>query len=65
MEAYLKDESVPVDPKIAFPLLRRVRHFMMLDGTLFKRSYEMPLLRCLGPKEIEGILKEIHEGCYC
>lgn len=36
----------------------------MLDGILFKKSYERPLLQCLRSEEAEGILKEIHD-CYC
>lgn len=50
LEAYLKDGSVTANPKVAFPLLRRVRHFMMLGGTPYKRSFGRPLLRCVGLK---------------
>lgn len=60
---YLKDGSLSADPKVTFPLLRREKHFMMLDGTLFKKSFGRSLLWCLGPEEAKGVLREIHEEC--
>lgn len=63
LEVYLKDGSALADLKVAFPLLRRTRHFMMLNGPHFIRSSRRPLLWCVGPKEAEGIFKEIHKGC--
>lgn len=34
-----------------------------MDGVLFKKSFEKPLLRCLGPEETDRCLREIDEGC--
>lgn len=63
MEAYLRDGAAPLDPKIAFPLIGRAKHFITMDGILFKKSFGSPLLRYLGPGEAKGALREIHEGC--
>lgn len=61
--AYLGNGSFLIDPKMVSPLLRRTKHFLMVDGVLFKKSYGRPLLRCLGLEEVTEVLKEIHEGC--
>lgn len=63
LEAYLRDRIIPANPKIAFPLIRRVQHFVILEGVIFKKSYGRPLLWCLGTKEVEGVLREVHKGC--
>lgn len=63
LEAYLRDGIISTDPKIAFLLIRRAKHFVILNGVLFKKPYGRPLLRCLGTEEVEGVLKEVHEDC--
>lgn len=63
LETYLKDGIISGDPKIAFPLIRREKHFVMLDEVFFKKSFGSPLLWCLGPEEADEILREIYEGC--
>lgn len=37
--------------------------FILVEGMLSKRSLTRPLLRCLGPIEVEYVLREIHERC--
>ncbi|GKV53644.1 hypothetical protein SLEP1_g60161, partial [Rubroshorea leprosula] len=34
----------------------------LVDGVLYKRSFSLPLLRCLNPYEAEYALREVHEG---
>jgi hypothetical protein len=36
--------------------------FTMVNGTLYKRGFTLPLLKCVSPKEGNYILREIHEG---
>lgn len=64
MEAYLCNGAILSDPKVTFSLIRRAKHFIMVDDVLFKKSFGRPILCCLGPKEAERALREIHEGCY-
>lgn len=42
LEAYLKDSIIPTTPNITFPLLRRAKHFVMLEGVLFKKFFGRP-----------------------
>ncbi|KAL0313366.1 UNVERIFIED_CONTAM: hypothetical protein Sradi_5735900 [Sesamum radiatum] len=41
----------------------RAIHFLMQGGTLYKKSFTHPLLRCLSQAEGLHVLKEIHDGC--
>ena len=34
----------------------------MEDGVLFKMSYLNPMLRCVGPLQVNYIIREVHEG---
>ncbi|KAK4389700.1 hypothetical protein Sango_2307000, partial [Sesamum angolense] len=36
--------------------------FIMIDGELYRRTTEGPLLKCLGPEKTKYVLREIHEG---
>ena len=42
----------------------KVARYTLLEGILYKKSFTLPYLRCLGPKEAEYALSEIHEGIY-
>lgn len=64
LKAYRRNGIVLTDPKVIFPLIRRVKHFIVLEGVLFKRSFGRLVLQCLGVEEVKGFPKEIHEGCY-
>lgn len=64
MEAYLKEGASPSDPKSASRVIGRAKHFIVLDGVLFKKLYGRPLLQYLGLEEAEEVLQEIHEVCY-
>ena len=35
--------------------------FTILNGTLYKRGFSMPYLRCVNEEEAKYILEEIHE----
>ncbi|KAI5352183.1 hypothetical protein L3X38_005074 [Prunus dulcis] len=47
-------------------LPRRVRHrsarYLIINGSLYKRGFSLPYLRCLTPEEGHYVLREIHEG---
>uniref|UniRef100_A0A2N9H5N1 Integrase catalytic domain-containing protein n=1 Tax=Fagus sylvatica TaxID=28930 RepID=A0A2N9H5N1_FAGSY len=40
----------------------RASRFLMLQGTLYKRGFSLPYLRCLAPDEANYVMREIHEG---
>ncbi|XP_022847633.1 uncharacterized protein LOC111370170 [Olea europaea var. sylvestris] len=62
--AYLKEQTLPASRGEARKLRRRAAHFVLLEGTLYKRGFASPLLRCVGGEEATYILREIHEGIY-
>lgn len=45
---------------------RRIRHiaqrFELRDGILYQRSFLQPWLRCIGPLQVDYVLREIHAG---
>jgi hypothetical protein len=43
-------------------LKRRACSFTLVEGTLYKRGFITPLIKCLGPSETQEVLADIHEG---
>ena len=33
-----------------------------MEGTLYKRGFNIPLIKCLGPNEVQEVLTETHDG---
>ncbi|XP_057545948.1 uncharacterized protein LOC130824941 [Amaranthus tricolor] len=65
MELYIKflqNQTLPHDENQAKMLRKKARWFELHEGTLYKKSYTHPLLKCVYPKEGNYILREIHEG---
>ncbi|XP_022852274.1 uncharacterized protein LOC111373911 [Olea europaea var. sylvestris] len=60
--AYLKEQTLPASRSEARKLRRRAAHFVLQEGTLYKRGFASPLLRCVGGEEATYVLREIHEG---
>ncbi|GKU89192.1 hypothetical protein SLEP1_g3360 [Rubroshorea leprosula] len=60
--SFLRDETVPEDKQEAMRLRKKASRYTLVDGVLYKRSFSLPLLRCLNPYEAEYALREIHEG---
>ncbi|KAL0408300.1 UNVERIFIED_CONTAM: hypothetical protein Sradi_1764400 [Sesamum radiatum] len=44
-------------------LIKRVCRFTMVNGELYKRTFEGLLLKCLDQEGARYVLKKIHEGC--
>ncbi|OMO69839.1 reverse transcriptase [Corchorus capsularis] len=59
---YLNGIRPKLDPKEALARQRRVARYVLIDGVLYKKSFILPLLKCLGPTEANYVLKEIHQG---
>ncbi|GJS67451.1 reverse transcriptase domain-containing protein [Tanacetum coccineum] len=41
---------------------RKAAKYAMINGTLYKKSFLGPWLRCVGPLQANYVLREIHEG---
>ena len=59
---YLVDGTLPSDPKEASKLRARSTRFTIHWGTLYKRGFFAPILKCVGKEDANYILREVHEG---
>ena len=59
--AYLRDRILPHDAKEARKLRNQASRYILYEGKLYKRSYSLPLLKCLRPSEADYALWEVHE----
>ncbi|KAL0456152.1 UNVERIFIED_CONTAM: hypothetical protein Slati_0954400 [Sesamum latifolium] len=60
---WIEGGHLPEDRWEVTRLKARATRFMIQAGTLYKRSYTHPLLRCLSIEEGVHVLQEIHSGC--
>ena len=59
---YIKDGNLSSDPAEARKVQIRSSRFTILNEELYKRGFSQPYLKCLGPRDAEYVLREIHEG---
>nr|GEW08257.1 hypothetical protein [Tanacetum cinerariifolium]GEW09776.1 hypothetical protein [Tanacetum cinerariifolium] len=59
---YLEEGTLPADVKKARAVRRKSWRFAVVNGTLYKKSFLGPWLRCVGPLQANYVLREIHEG---
>ena len=59
---YLLNGILPSDLKEASKLRARSTRFALLQGTLYKRGFSAPLLKCIGKEDADYVLREVHEG---
>ena len=59
---YLVDGTLSSDPKEASKLRARSARFTVHRGTLYKRGFSTPILKCIGKEDANYILREVHEG---
>ena len=60
--SYLRDGTLPSDPKDANRIRKKAQWFTLYEGVLYKKAFAQPLLRCATPDEGRKILEEIHDG---
>jgi hypothetical protein len=60
--SYLQGGTLPNDRHEARRIMVCASRFIILQGTLYKRGFSLPYLRCLTPIEAEYVIREIHEG---
>ena len=59
---YIIDERLPDDPKEVAKIRTRSARFTNHKGSLYKRGFFTPILKCIAGKDIEYVLREVHEG---
>jgi hypothetical protein len=59
---YLENGTLPSERRSAVQLKMKAGRFTIVNGTLYKRIFTLPLLKCVSSKERNYILREIHEG---
>ncbi|XP_057746752.1 uncharacterized protein LOC130966021 [Arachis stenosperma] len=60
---FLEHGQVPGDEKDAAKLRREAAKYAVIQGQLFKKGLNQPLLKCLRPDQTDYVLREVHEGC--
>ncbi|XP_075524503.1 uncharacterized protein LOC142556892 [Primulina tabacum] len=58
------NNELPEDRAQAQKTKRQAPRFVFLNNILYRRSFQGPLLKCLSEKEVDYVLREIHEGCF-
>ncbi|CAH9088576.1 unnamed protein product [Cuscuta europaea] len=59
---YIANGTLPDKEEEARLVRRRASGYVVLDGKLYKRSYNGTLLKCLRPHEADRIVSELHGG---
>ena len=59
---YINDGTLPDDPKEAAKIRMRSSIFVNHKGSLYKRGFYTPFLKCIAGEDTEYVLKEVHEG---
>jgi hypothetical protein len=60
--SYLHKGDLPIDKKAVVKLKVKAAQFTLINNTLYKRGFMLPLLKCVSQEEGDYILREIHEG---
>ena len=61
---YLVEGALLSDPKEASKLRANSARFTVHRGTVYKRGFSKPILKCVGKEDANYILREVHEGIY-
>ena len=59
---YIIDGRLPDDPKEAAKIRTRSARFTNHKGSLYKRGFFTPILKCIAEKNTEYVLRKVHEG---
>ena len=59
---YIINGRLPDDPKEAAKIKTRSARFTNHKGSLYKRGFFTPILKCIVGKDTEYVLREVHEG---
>ena len=64
LAAYLKDGILLGDKKVAVRTKARAARYIIINDTLYRKSFSSPYQRCVPSEEAEHIIKKIHEVIY-
>ncbi|GKA44699.1 hypothetical protein Tco_0737495 [Tanacetum coccineum] len=59
---YLLSGLLPKDPRESRKIRIKAPQYKLIKGSLYKKSFFTPCLRCIAPPQVDNIIKEIHEG---
>ena len=59
---YIIDGRLPDDPKEASKIRTRSARFTNHMGSLYKRGFFTPIIKCIAGKDADYVLREVHEG---
>ena len=59
---YVNDGTLPDDPKEAAKIRVRSSRFTNHKGSLYKRGFFTPFLKCIAGEDTKYVLREVHEG---
>lgn len=59
---YIMSGTEPSDPRKAEIVRRRTSSYSVINRVLYKRSFTVPLLKCIEGEQADYVLAEIHEG---
>ena len=59
---YINDGTLPDDPKEAAKIRVRSSRFTNHKGSLYKRGFYTPFLKCIAGEDTEYVIREVHEG---
>ena len=61
---YIIDGSLPDETKEEAKIRTRSARFTNHKGSLYKRGFFTPILKCIAGKDTKYMLREVHEGIY-
>ncbi|GJX80162.1 reverse transcriptase domain-containing protein [Tanacetum coccineum] len=59
---YLLSGLLPEDPKESRKIRIKAPQYKLIRGSLYKKFFYTPWLRCIAPPKTDDVIKEIHEG---
>ena len=60
--SYLREGKLPEDESKAWEIKKKARHFVIVGEELYKRSFLQPLLKCVRPRKVDYVMREVYEG---
>ncbi|XP_070029042.1 uncharacterized protein [Nicotiana sylvestris] len=58
----LRHGKLPKYPKVSRALRTKAAHYCLINGQLYRRSFQSPLAWCLGTLEADYMMREDHDG---